>query len=351
MPRGRILAFALGAVVLLACTQTALLLSGENPSEKPAARQDWIAAAPGIVEPASGFYHVDSPMAGRIATIPVSEGDRVATGNILATLEDAELGARVEEAQAEVAFRQSELDAAIGQDAIAERQSAAASVADAEKALAEARNRLAGAAAQSAAFEAARAEVEAAQSKLDEERRNLESVTAMTKAVPVSRQESALRIARAQLAQAQAVFERTRIRAPVDATVLRRLKQIGETVNGSPGDTMMILGDVGTLRVRAAVDERDYGLLRIGGLAAIAVEADPSHRVAGTIADIGRLAGQRTLQSGDPSARTDTHTIDVLIALDGRPALLPGMHVDVFFQAAAQVSEATNPSTSGVPKK
>src|SRR5262249_11918142 len=72
-----------------------------------------------------------------------------------------------------------------------------------------------------------------------------------------TRSEVALATARADLSAAESALEKTRIRAPADATVLSLNAKVGEAVAPSPENVLVSIGDLAQLRVRAEFEERD----------------------------------------------------------------------------------------------
>ena len=55
---------------------------------------EWVASAPGRVEPKGGSVRIGATMTGRIADIVAKEGDKVARGDILIQLDDEGTTAR-----------------------------------------------------------------------------------------------------------------------------------------------------------------------------------------------------------------------------------------------------------------
>ena len=64
-----------------------------------------LVVAPGLVEPMSEEVKIGSELDGKLRQVMVDEGDRVARGQVIAVLENADYAARVELAQADLAAR------------------------------------------------------------------------------------------------------------------------------------------------------------------------------------------------------------------------------------------------------
>ena len=139
----------------------------------------------------------------------------------------------------------------------------------------------------------------------------------MDKNVPaLTRQEAALAAARAEVAVVSASFERTHIRAPIDATVLELRAKLGETANPAGETPLLVLGDTSHLQVRAEVQERDVRKIYPGQPAAIKSDAFPNRSFDAKVSVIARAlsptaahderaaqANRRRRSRSDPGSR------------------------------------------------
>ncbi len=80
-------------------------------AEDVAPKIDWVAAAPGRVEPKSGLVRVGAQLLGRIAEVTIKLNDKVEEGELLIRLDDDEARARLQAAETEAASRKRERDA------------------------------------------------------------------------------------------------------------------------------------------------------------------------------------------------------------------------------------------------
>lgn len=341
-----------GGVATLALVTLAVFGLAEPPDARPAAlpaSSQWLVAAPGRVEPISGEIHVGSALLGKLADVFVHEGGHVEKNAVVAQLEDGEYRARLRSAIAEVTFRQSERDSALGASGQSERAEAAASIAAAEKEAAAARSKLeeANKSGQPAAVAEARKALSASESKLTEERRNLSLVQAMGKSSNSSRTESALGVARAAMAEAEAVLEKTRIRSPISGVVLRNLRQTGEIVGGTADDVIFVIGNILKLRVHAQIDERDVARVALDQRAYVIATTFGEHRFPGRVSRIGKLVNRNTFARGSSTTNTDANGLDVYIDLDDSDKLVSGMRVDAF--VVPDAAPATNASVKPAP--
>ena len=85
---------------------TQLQYSGSQADPAPAVI-NWVAAAPGRVEPKSGEIRIGTSLLGRVAEVMVKPDDKIEQGDLLIRLDDAEARAKLgaAETQAEAASR------------------------------------------------------------------------------------------------------------------------------------------------------------------------------------------------------------------------------------------------------
>ena len=304
----------------------------------------WTASAPGRVEPKDGEVRIGAQMPGKVAQVLVRMNDSVRAGDVLARLADEEPAAKLAAAMTEVSVRRRERDTEPAQKLAAERRVAEDAVSNAERAAFQARMNLdrlqisaAGGSAPEKEIEAARAALAEASEKAEQERANLRRVQAQSGMPLPTRLEGSLATARAELALIETALERTRIRAPSDGTVLIVNTRAGETVTPSPEDVLMVFGDLSRLRIRAEIEERDIGKIRAGQSVVVRTDAFPGQDFLGRVERTANALGAPRLSAKGPRRPSDLDVLQVVIDLDGRPSLVPGMRVDVFFRPDATV--------------
>jgi HlyD family secretion protein len=329
-------------------------------SKGPSPKTAWAASAPGRVEPSGGEVRIGPQGPGRIAEVLVALNDKVAAGDLLVRLDDEELIGRVHSAAAEAAIRKRERDNTEVTGKAQERRSAEDGVANAERQLVQAREeadrqlraRRAGSTSE-ADLDKAREAVNRAKDRLEQTRATLRKVLSADSPPTPTRPEGALIAARADLSQADAALERTRIRAASAGTVLQVNAKAGETATPSPETALVIVGNLSSLQVRAELEERDIGKVRIGLTAIVRSDAFPDKEFEGRIASLAQTLGPSRVGSRGPRKPTDVDVLEVLIDLVGQPPLLPGMRVDVFLRPEATAAPASAPqqqSAAGAPR-
>ena len=144
--------------------------------------------------------------------------------------------------------------------------------------------------------------------------------------------EGQLNVARGELRSAFAELEKLTIRAPAASTVLQVNAKVGELASPTAPQALVLLGDLTGLRVRAEVDERDGGKIKLGGKAVVRADAFRGREFAGKVVSIAPLVQPARINSPGSRNLSDFSVTDVLIELSDPGPLLVGMKVDVYFQ-------------------
>jgi len=199
---------------------------------------------------------------GRVSAVLAEAGDHVKRGQVLARIDTSVLEPQVANLQAslELARAESELAAAEYHRAMAVGAAGALSAEETEK-------------------------------------RRSNSVTAAAK----------VKVAAAQLAEAQAKLARAEVRAPGDGTLLTRTVELGQTV--APGATLFRLAEGNEVELRGDVAEQDLPLLKVGQEVSVrltgAAKSYPGRvRLLGAVIDPQtRLGMARVSLNPDPNLR------------------------------------------------
>ena len=367
-------AACVGAVAVALALAMLAARTGEQEgarAARPEASDDkrWQTVAPGRVEPASGTIKVAAPVMGVIAQVIVKVNDKVFAGEPLVRLVDAEARARLAAAEAQVAFRlqaRNEESAPVpaapavraapaaraarpapqrSEAVVADvdkadpRRRAEDAVAGADKAVTEAQaaldraavERRAGAASD-AALEAARAALARAQDRQRQQKAELRRIEAAPGTPLPNFVDGQVNVARAEAAAAAAAIERLTIRAPISGTVLQVNAKPGELAAPTNAQPLLIIGDISALRVRAELDERDVGEVKLGQSAVIRADAFRGREFAGKVSFIAPIVEPGRISARGQRNVTDVDVIEVLVDVAQPDPLAVGMKVDVYFQ-------------------
>ena len=229
--------------------------------------------APPVVLTASGYIEarrqitVSSKAQGKIVEMPVAENSRVHKGDLIARLEDDEQRASLALAEAEYADAQREL----------------------------------------ARKQELRSRGSASQGDLD-------------------RGQTAFEVARARRDLARVLLENTVLRAPIDGTVIKKLRDQGEfltigvTAEGNPGTAVVTLAELGSLDVALEIGETEIRKIQVGGVALVTPEALRERRY---LADVTEVAAMANREKGVVPVKVHIRAPD--------PELLPDMTAKVAF--------------------
>lgn len=343
------------AVVLIALTVSFKLFSSvthiatnRKTVVQPSALAGMV-AGPGLVEPVSENIQVGSELAGKLKSVNVEEGDSIRKGQVLAVLESEDYRAQLASATAEVQAKQAVLRKVVNGARGQERSEAQASVRAAQAIM---ENAQADLARRQALFDAgliSREELEHYQREYDvaksqrqqnADRSALRDADAREEDVALAQAD--LQLVKAHLADAQAKYEKTIIRSPIDGTVLRRQHRTGENVSNSATqpDPVLTIGDIHVLRVRVDIDETDVNRVRAGQKAYVTADAFGTKKFSGHVVQIGQLLGPKNVSTGQPTERVDRKFLEVLIELNPGVRLPPGLRVDSFIVNDAEQTAA-----------
>jgi HlyD family secretion protein len=285
----------------------------------------------------------------------VTINDKVVAGDLLVRLDDVDYEIRVNAAEAEVSTRRKDRDTEIVRGTAQDRRNAEDAVAAAERLVANNRiefDRWMRARRTGQATDAevtnVRGMVTAARTQLDTARTALRKLVTSTdnSQPPQTRLEAALSSARAELSLAESTLEKSRIRAPKSGTVLQVQAVAGETVQPSPDQVLVTVGDVSALRVRAELEERDIGKVRVGQRAVVRSDAFPGRDFDGTVSVMAQSLGVGRLSQKAPRKLSDVDVLEIVVDLPGQTPLIPGMRVDVLLKPDSGAAATTGTKTN-----
>ena len=262
---------------------------------------------------------VGSQLSGQVDKLQVDFNSEVAENDILAILDDKTFVAKVAQAKADLATANAQLANAVAAQAKSEavmRQ--AGRSADRQQTLASK-----GIAA-TAALDNATRDMEVAKADIAVAKAQIESAKAQ-----IAQRD-------AQLRQAEIDLERTRIRSPINGTVISRTVDIGQTVAASlqAPELFKIAQDLRRIRIEAQVNEADVGSVGEGNAVDFTVDAYPERKFQGVVTQV-RLAATE-LQN------VVTYTV-IIEAENNDRKLFPGMTANVQIEAAKRDGAARLP--------
>jgi HlyD family secretion protein len=144
---------------------------------------------------------------------------------------------------------------------------------------------------------------------------------------------SEVALARAQVEEARALYEKTFVKAPISGVILRKHRKAGEAVSTQFDSPILTIADRSALRVRVDVDEVDVDKIALGQRAYVTADAYRDVRFSGHVVRVGQVLGKKNIRTDEPAERVDTKILEVLLELDRGQQLPLGLRVDAFILA------------------
>ncbi len=261
---------------------------------------------------------------GQVLVVPVREGDRVKSGELLVQLDDAEASAAVTQAEAVVAqaqLRAEQIKTVASVVAGSSFEQAQANLDFAQQQYDRARTLVASGSAPQQQLEDAHRALDVARAQQVAAGAQAAGSSAM--GVDARTAFAALAVSKAQLAAAKVRFAQTRILALQDGVVLTRQVEPGDVV--TPAKPLVSLAVAGETRLSIQPDERDLAYVHVGLKARASADAFPQEWFE---AEVSYVA---------PSVELSRGTVEVRLRVAKPPAYLrPDMTVSVDLSVASK---------------
>jgi HlyD family secretion protein len=272
---------------------------------------------------------------GRVADVLVKEGDAVQSGDLLARLDQAELTARRQAANAQLeaaralltemergARPQEHRQAQSGAEAARRRMQ------EAEASLARTRKLYEGGAVSREQLDQAETAYTVARAQAEQAADQLSIVNVGPRAERIEAQRAAVRQAEAAVQQVQATLDNATILAPFAGVVTVRHREPGESVG--PGIPVLTLMNPNDRWVRIYVREDQIGKVRVGELATIRSDSHPKKLYRGRVTFIANQAEftPRNVQTSEDRVKL-VYAVKVAIVGDAEAELKAGVPADV----------------------
>ncbi|MGZ5444908.1 MAG: efflux RND transporter periplasmic adaptor subunit [Thermoanaerobaculia bacterium] len=250
---------------------------------------------------------------GQIVNLAVREGDVVKKGDFLLQIDQKQLAASAQGAEASMRALFSDRDAA------------RATLAEAQLNFDRARSNF--------------SERIIPQAELDRARSTLDSARANVSAIDQRIQQS-----RANLAAARDTLSKTTMTAPMAGIITALPVEEGEvavigTMN-NPGTKLLTIADMSVVEAVMEVDETDIPNVRVGQRATVTIDAYPNKTFSGVVTEVG----SSPMTGAGGSTGTEAINFEVKIQLDQPPAgVRPG------FSASADIVTGTRPKVLAIP--
>lgn len=289
--RSSLLAALVGiAAVILMVHRTTAVESVPPPPVAPAQKpSQHVIAAVGMVEALRENTSIGVPVSSLVKTVFVEVWDRVESGAPLLQLDDRELQAQLKTQQAELRVREAELVKARRQYEVKESLRASNAV---------------------------------SRDEADSRREEF--------AIAHARVESA----RATVEQTESLISRLTVRAPIAGTVLQVNTRAGEYAMPGVSTTLILLGSIDELQVRADVDEQIAPRVRPSSKAVGYLKGDTQHPIQMDFVRIEPYIAPKRNLTGLSSERVDTRVLQVIYKFPNGLAsrIYVGQQMDLFIE-------------------
>jgi len=261
---------------------------------------------------------VSAEVSGRVLRADFEEGTAVERGEVLATLDDADLQAQLDRANAEVRAVDQQR-AATDRELATWRHHLTTATENLERVRSLEKQDI-----------AARQQVDAAEDRYEEARGKVEILesTLGQAGAQLDAAKSEVKFVKVQLAK-------TSVAAPLSATVMVKAAEAGEYV--TPGQPIAILVDLRSVKLKVYIPERDIAKIKLGDPARVRVDAFPERFFDGVVSKIDQDAQFTPKDIHVPAERTRM-VFGVELRLENETGLLkPGMPGDAWIRWRSDV--------------
>lgn len=356
----RIPKIAVGAV-LVSIVVVALfvwLRTAPGPAQ-PQARE--VSAAPatlaayGRVEGRQETIALGASADGIVKEIFVKDGQKVAQGTLLASIDCDDIRSEIELARAQAeSARQQRVRLLRGHRN--EERNAAAHETGANKAvLAEAQehfDRVGGlqrGEISRDAIEQAKRDLDVAQANYDKAVAEQSLIDAGPLPEEISRADADVAAAERSISVAANRLAKCQVRAPIAGTILKVMTKAGESYSTLLPHPLFTIADESVRRVRAEVDERDINSVKMGQAAIVTADGFPGQKFEGQVIEISHAMKAKSVITPDPSQKVDRDVLEVLIELPQTKESLPlGLRVTAQMSGDANALPEISPEQSAI---
>ncbi len=297
-------------------------------SREPA-KPSALLAAPGRVEGRDKTISLGAAADGLVREVFVTDGEKVQKGALLAAIDCEEIRAEIAQAKAQAESERQARIRLLRGHRDEERKAAAQQTEAAKSVLAQAKehlervNRLGQGEISRDAMEQAKADFEVAQANFEKASQDEKLTDAEPLPEEVARADADVAAAERNVEFMNQRLEKCDVRAPISGTVFKVMTRAGEPYTTLLPHPLFTIADDSVRRVRAEVDERDIGKVKLGQVSSITADAFPGQTFEGHVVEISRGMVPKSVLSDDPTQKVDREVLEVVIELGGNSSPLP----------------------------
>jgi HlyD family secretion protein len=311
-------------------------------------------AAPGRVEGRDKTISLGAAADGVVREVFVTDGEKVQKGALLAVIDCEDIRAEIAQAKAQAESERQARVRLLRGHRDEERKAAAQQTEAAKSVLAQAKehlervNRLGQGEISRDAMEQAEADFEVAQANFEKASQNEKLTDAEPLPEEVARADADVAAAERNVEFMNQRLEKCDVRAPISGTVLKVMTRAGESYTTLLPHPLFTIADDSVRRVRAEVDERDIGKVKLGQVSSITADAFPGQGFEGHVVEISPGMVPKSVLSDDPTQKIDREVLEVVIELDGNNSPLPvGLRVTA--EIGPKMVASSGPAAGSTP--
>ncbi|WP_129128162.1 HlyD family secretion protein [Geomonas oryzae] len=278
---------------------------------------------------------------GRVAELPVEEGQLVRAGDVIARLDQGDYQQQLRIDEANLGTRRAELGLATAGSRPQEKQAAHQSVLDAQADFELKKHDLARYQAlyekdevSAQVRDTAAAALKRSSAGLERAKQNYDQVKEGVRREQVDINRAGVRSAEQALEMSRIKLGYATLKAPITGVVLVRHAELGEVV--SPGTPVVTIADLDHLWLRGYLSETDLGRIKLGQVATVKTDSYPGKSYKGRVSFISSQA-EFTPKSVETHKERVTLVYRIKIDLENQAhELKPGMPADAHLDAAAR---------------
>lgn len=338
--RGALLLSSLVAIVAVVAIAGAGRTQAPSRSTTPEATGPLAVRAVGYTEPASEVRRLVSARDGVIQSVRHGIGDHVHAGDVLLELRSEVETARLDVVRAALNLaRAQRLHGAAGAntfaiDAAEKRVSLLAESEEQERRESDRTQQLVGAGTLGPADgERADSALRKARTAREEAMDDLQRLRTLVTPQERTELDARVGVALADLRQAEAAVDELQLRAPSDGIVLDVFRREGEAARTPDGQPAVLFADDSSVRVRAEIDERFVGRVKVGDKALVTARALGDRHIEGQVSSLKRIMGKRSVFARTAEERRDLEVLEAWIAIPPQTDLPFGLEVAVEIEA------------------
>ncbi|MEY4769326.1 MAG: Multidrug resistance protein MdtN [Planctomycetota bacterium] len=311
-------------------------------------------AGSGLVEPVTEIVNVGTPIGGVVESVLVREGDVVNKGQNLFTIDQRMMKSQLQSAKARLEVARRKLDQLKSLPRAEDLAKAQAVVEQRRAALKDAQSRLdrLNAITDPGAISANERptreyELANAKARMTEAEADLGEVRKGAYPEDLAVAAADVQVAEAEVNALSTDLDRSDVRAPIDATILRVTARPGQFAAASSGGSegLVTLGQLTPLNIRVDVDELDAWRFDPNGKAVAVLRG--GKRVEYPIRYVRTVPvviPKKTL-TGDNAERIDTRVLQLIYTFnEPNPGVLPGQVLDVYVETGSGSGTLSSPA-------